>query len=187
MLIVLIQRTWQILSFRCDFRRNPVQIFNKKCYLISGQCSNFMPAKSTREPKVFWCFHVIYGSGYSRMDWVKFLEDSLLENWSDIVCLSWPYHFIFFKGSLPQVLLGPFLNTLTYMIGTLARKKVKKPQMLFNAIFVLMKKLIFTAFLFDILDGWLCRRYVFAQKIIFAQNIFSSKDCFCKCEQPRKE
>ena len=24
-----------------------------------------------------------------------------------------PYHFKFFKGCLPQILLGPFLNTLT--------------------------------------------------------------------------
>ena len=26
-----------------------------------------------------------------------------------------PYHFIFFKGCLPQILLGSFLNTLTHM------------------------------------------------------------------------
>ena len=29
--------------------------------------------------------------------------------------LKWPYQFKFFKGCLPQVLLGPFLNTLTQM------------------------------------------------------------------------
>ena len=29
-----------------------------------------------------------------------------------MVCLSRPYHFKFFKGSLSQILLGPFLNTL---------------------------------------------------------------------------
>ena len=27
-----------------------------------------------------------------------------------------PYHFKFFKGCLPQILLGPFLNTLTHMV-----------------------------------------------------------------------
>ena len=36
-----------------------------------------------------------------------------LKNFRDIVCLSRPYHFKFFKGCLPQILLGPFLNTLT--------------------------------------------------------------------------
>ena len=36
------------------------------------------------------------------MDQVKFVEDSLYKNWSDMV----------FKGCLPQTLLGPFLNTL---------------------------------------------------------------------------
>ena len=30
-----------------------------------------------------------------------------------MVCLSRPYHFKSFKGSLPQILLGPFLNILT--------------------------------------------------------------------------
>ena len=46
-----------------------------------------------------------YGSRYSRMDQVKFMED-----------LGRPYYFKFFKGCLPQILLGPFLNTLTHMI-----------------------------------------------------------------------
>ena len=30
-----------------------------------------------------------------------------------MVYLSRPYHFKFFKGCLPQILLGPFLNTLS--------------------------------------------------------------------------
>ena len=33
-----------------------------------------------------------------------------------MVCLSTPYHFRFAKGCLPQILLGPFLNTLPHMI-----------------------------------------------------------------------
>ena len=33
--------------------------------------------------------------------------------WCDMVLLSRPYHLIFLKGSLPQILLGPFLNTLS--------------------------------------------------------------------------
>ena len=46
-----------------------------------------------------------YKSGYSRMDQVKSVEDSLYR----------PYHFKFFKGYLPQILFAPFLNTLTQM------------------------------------------------------------------------
>ena len=32
-----------------------------------------------------------------------------------MVCLSIPYHFKYFKVFLPEILLGPFLNTLTQM------------------------------------------------------------------------
>ena len=32
-----------------------------------------------------------------------------------MVWLSRPYHFYFFKASLPQILLGPFLNTLSHI------------------------------------------------------------------------
>ena len=32
-----------------------------------------------------------------------------------MVCLGIPYYFKLFKGCLPQILLGPFLNTLTQM------------------------------------------------------------------------
>ena len=34
------------------------------------------------------------------------------------LCLGRPYHFKFFKGCLPQILLGPFLNTLTHLSST---------------------------------------------------------------------
>ena len=33
-----------------------------------------------------------------------------------MVCLGGPYHFKFFKGCLPQILLGPFLNALTQVV-----------------------------------------------------------------------
>ena len=39
------------------------------------------------------------------MDQVEFVED----------CLGRSYLFIFFKGCLPQILFGLFLNTLTHM------------------------------------------------------------------------
>ena len=38
-----------------------------------------------------------------------------LKNLKDMVCLSWPYPFKFCKGCLPQILLGPFLNTWSEM------------------------------------------------------------------------
>ena len=51
------------------------------------------------------------GQKYSRMDQVKFVEASL-----QYVCLRTPYPFKIFKGFLPRILLGPFLNNLTQMI-----------------------------------------------------------------------
>ena len=44
------------------------------------------------------------------MEQVKSVEDSVKK------CLSRPYYLKFFKGCLPQILLGPVLNTLTHMI-----------------------------------------------------------------------
>ena len=35
--------------------------------------------------------------------------------WSALVCLGKPYHFTFFKGCLPQIILSPFLNTLCHV------------------------------------------------------------------------
>ena len=55
--------------------------------------------------KVTWAC----GSRYSKMDQVKFVEDSL----SDRIR---PYHFKLFKGYLPQILLGSFLNNLTHIM-----------------------------------------------------------------------
>ena len=56
------------------------------------------------------------GTKFSKMDQVKFVEDSLWKIWSGMVCFrqTIPLHF-FFKGCLGQILLGPFLNTLTQM------------------------------------------------------------------------
>ena len=33
-----------------------------------------------------------------------------------MICLSKPYNFKFFKGCLPQIYLGPFLNTLFHLL-----------------------------------------------------------------------
>ena len=54
----------------------------------------------------------VIGAKYSKMDQVKFVEDILDKC---VVCWGRPYHFKFFKGCLPQILLGPFLNTLSQM------------------------------------------------------------------------
>ena len=57
-----------------------------------------------------------FESKYSSLDQVKFIEDNLYEIWRDMVCLSRLYSFKFFKGSLSQILLGPFLNTLSHLM-----------------------------------------------------------------------
>ena len=61
-------------------------------------------------------FFFLYKSRYSRVDQVKYLEDSL----------SRPYHFKLFKGFLPQILLCPFLNTLTHITHVFSQKKFQR-------------------------------------------------------------
>ena len=47
---------------------------------------------------------------------------------SDMVCLSRPYDFKLFKGCLPQILLGPFLNTLSHILVLVSREsKTMRP------------------------------------------------------------
>ena len=57
-----------------------------------------------------YILRVIFRSMYSRMDRVKFVE--VFKKFEG------PYHFKLFKGRLPQILLGPFLNTLTRLLLT---------------------------------------------------------------------
>ena len=54
-----------------------------------------------------------FGTKYSRMDQVEFVED-ILYKYEGIWSVMRLYLFKFFKGCLPQVLLGPFLNTLSH-------------------------------------------------------------------------
>ena len=65
------------------------------------------------------CYRGKNETKYSRMDQVKFVEDSVLKMWIDMVCLSRPYHFKFLKA---QILLGPFLNILSQMLLTTGLK-----------------------------------------------------------------
>ena len=56
-------------------------------------------------------------------------------------CLSRPYYFKFFKGSLPQILLGPFLNICPIYDGAFLTKIVlvqyfekKPPSQMFDRV-----------------------------------------------------
>ena len=60
---------------------------------------------------------------YSRMQQVKIKGDSLEKNWSNIVCLSRPYQFNFFKDCLRKILLVPYLNILSQFIFNKTRWK----------------------------------------------------------------
>ena len=58
---------------------------------------------------------IMYGTKYSRVGQVKFVENSLFKNlkWCGLYSvLTRLYHIKFCRGCLPQILLGPFLNTL---------------------------------------------------------------------------
>ena len=48
----------------------------------------------------------------------KIHERQPLKNLKDMVCLGRPYHFKVFGGCISQILLGPFLNTLTHLVFT---------------------------------------------------------------------
>ena len=56
-----------------------------------------------------------YGTKYSRVEYVNFVEASLSKIWRDIICWSRPYPFKFFKGWLPQKLLSLLLNALSHV------------------------------------------------------------------------
>ena len=53
-----------------------------------------------------------------------------------MVCLGKPYHLKFFKGSLLQILLGPFLNTLTLMLHSLQWEALKWREALVRKLFI---------------------------------------------------
>ena len=50
-----------------------------------------------------------------------------------VVCISRPYHFKFFRGCLPQIFLGPFLNTLTQIYFSRVWKPTKFRQVIYLA------------------------------------------------------
>ena len=64
------------------------------------------------ENPVYLIIRITPGPRYSKMDQVKFVEDNLQTAFNDMVCLSRPCHFKFFKGCRPQILLGSFFEYL---------------------------------------------------------------------------
>ena len=57
----------------------------------------------------------LYWTRYSGMNQVKFVETAFKKFEGVWSASSRPYHFKYFKGGLPQILLGPFLNTLSHI------------------------------------------------------------------------
>ena len=76
-------------------------------------CGNMMGISIWRKVRlwIYLLHQTSFGTKYSRVAELKFVEDSLKRQLK-----SRPHSFIFFKGCLPQVLLGPFLNTLSYLV-----------------------------------------------------------------------
>ena len=60
--------------------------------------------------------HQILQKKKSRMDQSTFMEDSIKKIRSDMVSLIIPYHFKFFKGCLPQILL-PWRLTVEWRLN----------------------------------------------------------------------
>ena len=79
---------------------------------------NSVPQNPSSHVKIIQCGTKI--KKHTRMKWGEVLKNGPskicgrqpLKIWSDMVCLSRPYHFKIFEGCLPQILLGPFLNIL---------------------------------------------------------------------------
>ena len=57
----------------------------------------------------------LYWTRYSGMNQVKFVETAFKKFEGAWSASSRPYHFKYFKGCLPQILFGPFLNTLSHI------------------------------------------------------------------------
>ena len=84
------------------------------CIWIIKSLQNFIAGRWNdilKSPVTKWIFFssAVFGSRYSRVNQVKFVEDSLSRR----------YHFKFIKGCLPHILLGPFFNTLTLLMSNI--------------------------------------------------------------------
>ena len=72
-------------------------------------------SRKPRKPRNTREFFEICGTKYSRMDQVKFVEDSPWKFEGVWSARNRPCTFKFFKGCLPQFLFGLFLNTLSHI------------------------------------------------------------------------
>ena len=75
------------------------KVFND---LFDDNSTNNLILKNIFSSAILPPFVALFGSSYSRMDQMK------------LVSLGRTYHFKFFKGCLPQTLIGPVFNTLTH-------------------------------------------------------------------------
>ena len=94
----------RLLNVLCTFNLRPVSTGYSTQHCHLKMLDKWK--KCVDKGKVFGTLSKAFGSRHSRMEQLKFVED-----W-----LSRPYHFKFFKGCLPQILLGPFLNSWTHLI-----------------------------------------------------------------------
>ena len=146
---------------------------------IHEQCLGL--SKSNKALLLKWCWPCIlrlYWSKYSRMDQVKFLEDSLSRIWSDMVCLSRPYHFKFFKGWL--LILFPYSRVWFFIYVELCAFFIQSFKMVISALplaiyitwFLLTTASIQWPFLFSPysfsinVDSWPHRKAAFYCKIL---------------------
>ena len=84
------------------------------CHFPTGSVVQYNPSKNILTfPKTFIQKYIrdkVFKNGLS-----KVCGRQPLKIWSNIVLLARPYPFKFFKGYLPQILLGSFLNTLSHI------------------------------------------------------------------------
>ena len=113
-----------------DFIIDTQKISDKRSYFTVGSCRKKLrcsilyhnallprlPSRLSTERKSFGqkkglgqnvFRYILYEKNYSKVKWVKFVKGAFKKVWSDIVLL-----IFFFKGRLPQILSGPFLNSL---------------------------------------------------------------------------
>ena len=106
----------QTSPFKIPFRRGFVKqkILNKRLnffvYLNPIQARQFLEEKelSLQESHFIWV--KVFKNGPSKICGRQPLKNL---KWYGLL-----YHFKFFKGWLPQILLGPFLNSLSHILDT---------------------------------------------------------------------
>ena len=93
----------------------------------------------------------------SRMNQVKFVDENRQKYWNDIICLNRPYKLNYFKGCLQQILLCPFLDTLSHMTFCLSACFNLIHTIYISALILLTLKNEKT----DYLRQWCVKRYFF--------------------------